>query len=65
MNANDPNDAGNSPKYHTGKGCIEYGCHQPAGTAWSPYWCWRHNAERLERISAQLEAAREAGKDGD
>lgn len=51
----DPNNKGNSSKYHTGKPCIEPGCNEPAGTAWGPYWCQKHNAERLNRISEQLE----------
>ena len=45
----------NSAKYHTGKDCIEDGCKKPAGTHWSPYWCFAHNAERMKRISASLE----------
>lgn len=52
---NDPNDEGNSEKYHTGKPCIEKGCENPAGTWWSPYWCFKHNVERLDRVSGQLE----------
>ena len=53
--ANDPNDPANAASYHTGKPCIELGCMEPAGTAWSSYWCQRHNAERLDRISASLD----------
>jgi hypothetical protein len=44
----------NSPKYHTGKKCIENGCDKPAGTAWSPYWCAECNEHRLNRISSNL-----------
>jgi hypothetical protein len=51
----DPHAPENGPKYHTGKLCIEPGCDDPAGTAWGPYWCQRHNAERLDRISANLD----------
>lgn len=51
----DPNDAGNSSAYHTGKPCIEKGCSNPAGTYWSEFWCQEHNAERLERITKNLE----------
>jgi hypothetical protein len=50
----DPNHEGNSPKYHTGKLCIE-GCGRPAGTAWSPYWCFECNVARIRRINGQLE----------
>jgi len=50
----DPNDIGNSAKYHTGKPCIEKGCSRPAGTAWSPYWCKECNVVRMDRISRQL-----------
>lgn len=40
----------------SGRRCIEKGCDEPAGTNWGPLWCPRHDKERLERISAQLEA---------
>jgi hypothetical protein len=52
----DPNNPGNGPEYHTGKDCIEPGCNNPAGTAWSPWWCFKCNVERIRRISGQLEA---------
>ena len=45
---------GNSPEYHTGKRCVEKGCGELAGTAWSPYWCVKHNIERINRISSSL-----------
>lgn len=51
---NDPNHKGNSEKYHTGKKCIETGCDNPAGTAWSPYWCFECNVKRINKISKQL-----------
>jgi hypothetical protein len=51
----DPANAGNSPKYHTGEKCIEPGCERPAGTAWSPYWCFECNVKRLRRITVELE----------
>ena len=51
----DPDQPGNGANYHTGKPCIEDGCTEPAGTAWSPLWCFRHNVERMRRISASLE----------
>lgn len=54
MSADDPNDPGNDPSHHTGKHCIEPGCTARAGTAWSPLWCAKHNAERLRRIEAGL-----------
>ena len=50
----DPKHPGNSPKYHTGKKCIE-GCGRPAGTAWGKYWCFECNLERIKRISASLD----------
>jgi hypothetical protein len=40
---NDPDDPGNSAAFYTGKPCIEPGCHNAAGTAWSPYWCFECN----------------------
>jgi hypothetical protein len=51
----DPADALNGPKYHTGKTCIERGCDNPTGTHWSPFWCQPCNANRLKRIGAALE----------
>lgn len=45
----------NGPAYHTGKLCVERGCERPAGTAWSSYWCQPCNAERMRRITRQLE----------
>jgi hypothetical protein len=50
-----PNDDFNSSKYHTGKKCIENGCDKPAGTKWSPFWCWECNSKRLNYISSQFE----------
>lgn len=50
----DPGYEGNGSKYHTGKECIERGCHNPAGTAWSPLWCFECNAKRMDRISGNL-----------
>jgi hypothetical protein len=47
----DPHDEGNSAKYHAGKECIEEGCSKPAGTAWSPYWCFECNVKRIERVN--------------
>lgn len=51
----DPADPANGSEHHTGKLCIE-GCGRPAGTAWSPYWCQPCNAERMDRVGAQLRA---------
>lgn len=55
MAFDDPNDPNNGPQFHTGKRCIEQGCDEPAGTAWGPYWCFRHNVERLNRIGDRLD----------
>lgn len=55
MAFDDPDDDRNSELYHTGKPCIELGCDEPAGTAWSPHWCFSHNVERLRRIGEKLE----------
>lgn len=49
-----PHSYGNSSVYWTGKKCIEKGCTENAGTNWSPYWCWKHNAERMDRIDSSL-----------
>lgn len=50
----DPADPHNGPRYHTGKSCIERGCSEPAGTWWSKLWCFKHNVERMRRISASF-----------
>jgi hypothetical protein len=49
----DPSNELNSKKFHTGKLCIE-GCGRPAGTAWSPHWCFECNVERINRINNQF-----------
>lgn len=51
MNYKDINDPGYSKKYHTGEICIEPGCNNPAGSAWSPFWCAEHNIIRMDRIN--------------
>jgi len=48
----------NSSKYHTGKKCVELGCNNLAGTAWSPHWCFECNVKRLNRITVSLEKLR-------
>lgn len=53
-NYKDPNDIGNSEKYHTGKSCIEDNCNRPAGTMWGKLWCYECNVKRIDRISKQL-----------
>ncbi len=55
-NAHDPNDPANSKLYYVGKPCIEKGCGNPAGTAWSELWCWECNAKRLDRVTSSLES---------
>lgn len=37
------------------KPCYEKGCEEPAGTLWGPHWCPRHDQERINRISAQMQ----------
>jgi len=53
----DPKHEGNSQKYHTGKTCIVAGCNKPAGTLWSPFWCFECNVRRIDRINKQFERA--------
>lgn len=53
----DPANPNNSPAYHTGKPCVEPDCSNPAGTAWSPFWCQACNARRLELVSTGLAVA--------
>jgi len=55
MGFDDPNDEGNSSRYHTGKECVEAECHNPAGTAWSPYWCFECNVKRMKGIAKSLQ----------
>ena len=52
----------NSSRYHTGKKCIESGCSNPAGTAWSPHWCFECNVKRMKRISLSLRNIRQRSK---
>ena len=52
----DPKYAGNSSAYHTGKECMTEGCINPAGTAWSPYWCFECNAKRIRELDKQFDA---------
>lgn len=51
----DPNHPGNSLAYHTGFPCIECGL-RPAGTDWSPYWCFECNVARIRRIDSSFAA---------
>lgn len=53
-NYENPAYQGNSAQWHTGKKCVE-GCGRPAGTTWSPLWCFPCNVVRMNRISASLE----------
>jgi len=50
----DPQNPGNGKEYHTGKKCIEKGCDRPAGTWWSPCWCFECNVQRIKRIDKKL-----------
>ena len=52
----DQNHQGNGKEYHTGKLCVEEGCDNPAGTAWSPYFCFACNVKRINRINRQFDA---------
>ena len=55
----DPMHEGNSERYHTGKRCTEANRKNPAGTMWSPHWCFKHNKDRMARIIASLKDAAE------
>ena len=50
----DPKDGGNAERWHTGRECALEGCSRPAGTAWSPFWCFEHSRDRVERIRREL-----------
>ena len=45
---------GYSEKYRSGQICVEHGCNEQAGTAWTPYWCPKHDIERKKRITRQM-----------
>lgn len=51
----DRDDPRNGSEYWTGEVCIEPGCTNPAGTAWSPYWCYDCNVKRIDRINRQFD----------
>lgn len=59
----DADHLGNGKVYHTGKPCIEDDCKRPAGTAWSPHWCFACNVERMDRITRNLQAIAGESKD--
>lgn len=48
--------AGHVCQQPSGRTCIEPGCDLPAGTWWGAYWCPDCDRERLDRVTAQLEA---------
>lgn len=47
----DPGHPHNSSLHHTGEQCIADNCYEPAGTWWSPYWCFFCNRERIRKIN--------------
>ena len=49
----DPSHELNGPKYKTGKKCIEPDCMNPAGTYWSPYWCFFCNVKRMTQVTSK------------
>ncbi len=52
----DPDHPYNGIAYHMyGTKCIEKGCAETPGTVWSPFWCFKHNVERMDRVSKNLE----------
>lgn len=59
----DPDHPGNGPEHHTGRQCVEIGCRNPAGTAWSPWWCFRCNVKRMDQIEHDLRALRDKLKE--
>lgn len=50
-NYKDPKSPGYGPEHQSGKPCIVAGCKEPAGSAWGPHWCFKHNVERIDRIN--------------
>jgi len=55
----DPKHEGNGERYRTGKRCIGhprgFKCDEPAGTKWSPHWCFDCNVKRIDGINASLD----------
>lgn len=51
----DPNHEGNSKRYHYGRKCITKGCNNPAGTLWSPLWCFHCNVKRMDEINKAMD----------
>jgi hypothetical protein len=58
----DPNHEGNGATYHSGKRCHTKGCKAPAGTWWSPHWCFEHNVARIRGIDASLNSIIQSNK---
>jgi hypothetical protein len=55
MNYRNPKSPGYARRYKKGERCIgDPRCTRPAGCAWGP-WCFEHNVERMDRISASFE----------
>jgi hypothetical protein len=54
---NDPDAPGNTDPEHRRPDlqCADQPCDEVPGTAWSPYWCFAHNVERIDRITRQLD----------
>ena len=50
----DPNHDHYHPGHRSGRICVERGCKEPAGNAWGPHWCFKHNVERFRRINAGM-----------
>ncbi len=51
----DPDHQGNQSEYYTGQSCAKKGCTNPAGTAWSPYWCFGCNVKRMRRLTRRID----------
>lgn len=51
---------GHTCQQPSGRRCLEPGCDEPAGTEWGPMWCPEHDADRIDRISGQLERIADA-----
>lgn len=48
---------GYDERHRSGQRCWEDGCDDPAGTAWGPHFCPKHDMERKMKISEGLEKA--------
>ena len=55
----DPAHPGNSASHHTGKPCFYKKCGRPAGTQWSPMFCFPCNVARMDSLNDSVNLIKE------